>query len=224
MVNSRYRKSFNLRIILNFQNVLGPSYSWKLIITVSLDTKDKMENQPRLKKSPSEFNFGIKHTEVQSLFQALRSAELRKHSFFPPRQLFACLSLFHLPYYLRAWNRLLKYLSWFPASNLMSSFGWRLQLHSITCGSLLTKNVWFTTNSSRTSIIDHLLYKATTSHRRPLIGNTLQSETTTVGTSHKPPPLASNCADNGFKIFHCFNPLLTTIWRLVWSLQTLDTW
>lgn len=59
MVNSRYRKSFNLRIILNFQNVLGPSYSWKLIITVSLDTKDKMENQPRLKKSPSEFNFGI---------------------------------------------------------------------------------------------------------------------------------------------------------------------
>ena len=59
MVNSRYRKSINLRIILNFQNVLGPSYSWKLIITVSLDTKDKMENQPRLKKSPSELNFGI---------------------------------------------------------------------------------------------------------------------------------------------------------------------
>ena len=45
--------------ILNFQNVLGPSYSWKLIITVSLDTKDKMENQPRLKNTPSEFNFGI---------------------------------------------------------------------------------------------------------------------------------------------------------------------
>ena len=27
-------------------------------------------------------------------------------SFFPPRQLFACLFLSHLPYYLRAWNRL----------------------------------------------------------------------------------------------------------------------
>ena len=27
-------------------------------------------------------------------------------SFFPPRQIFACLFLSHLPYYLRAWNRL----------------------------------------------------------------------------------------------------------------------
>lgn len=64
---------------------------------------------------------------------------------------------------------------------------------SLICDLLLTVNVWFTSNYSWTSIIDHLLYKATTSHRWLRIQNTLHSLITTVRTSHKQPPLTRNC-------------------------------
>ena len=154
-----------------------------------------MENQPRL-KNPHLNSISVYNTQKYRACSRLwdsRVCWIEKGFLFPAPPTFHMPFTFASSLLSQSLEQANKYLVWLPASNLMSSFGWRLQLHFLICGSLLTKNVWFTTNYSSISTIDHLLHKATTSHRRPLIGNTLQSETTTVRTSHKRPPLARNC-------------------------------